>query len=62
MKLSLWIEIENAALVEDDGTPNTQAVARVLQRAVHQVADGLDGGKLRDENGNTVGAWSIGPE
>lgn len=52
MKLSITIESDNI------GTSTDDAVARIVHGIASKIAAGHEGGKVRDENGNTVGEWS----
>jgi hypothetical protein len=59
MKLSLYIECDNAAFDPDAG----QEVARILHKLAASVQHGLTqpgGGPLHDVNGNRVGRWGFG--
>lgn len=51
----LSIEIDNAAF-QDNNAPHE--IARILREAADKIADGQTLGKLRDINGNTVGAFN----
>ncbi len=51
----LEIDTDNAAF---EGVPYKE-VARILQETALKLMQGYDGGKCRDTNGNTVGAWEL---
>ena len=55
---TLTIELENDALVDDQGDTDLCALAELIVDAAHAVRD--QGRRtVRDANGNTVGAWAI---
>ena len=60
VKFTLSIECDNAAFDGSDAGPE---LARILLSLARDVAadlrfNGRDSGRLRDGNGNVVGAWS----
>ena len=59
MKLRLEIECENDALRNDDGSIDLNELSYMLTEFQNRVTDGETDGKLRDVNGNTVGAWNL---
>lgn len=52
---TLTIDTSNDAFQPDPGPE----VGRLLRQVVHEVEAGYDARPLRDENGNTVGSWSL---
>lgn len=62
MKLTVIIEMDNAAFGDDDSTARGFEAGRILGELRASVQDGIDAGssgKLRDINGNTVGSWKV---
>lgn len=55
--LRITINLDNAPFADD----RNAAVEFVLEHMLHDFADATSG-KLRDENGNTVGEWTIEEE
>lgn len=55
MKLKININLDNAAF-EDEGE-----ISRILRQLADKISyDGrIDGGKIMDVNGNSVGTWEI---
>lgn len=54
MKFVLTVETGNQALTDEGGPAE---LARLLERAGNEVQEGQMRGRLRDYNGNVVGAW-----
>lgn len=58
MKITIEIETGNEAM--QDGTDVIAAIGRKLQRISNAVNIGkVDGGKIMDVNGNSVGTWEV---
>jgi hypothetical protein len=55
-KFMLIFDIENAAFQDGSGREET---ARILEKVAEQVKAGINGDKIRDVNGNTVGNWMV---
>jgi len=54
MKFKLNFNMDNAAF----GDPDLE-IARILHEIADKVERGIQGGPVRDINGNNVGAWTI---
>ena len=60
MKLTLEINMDNAAFGEDYDNPEWQPeAARILRKVADRIESGSDGGGIVDINGNKVGEWGI---
>jgi hypothetical protein len=59
MDFVLKMSLDNAAMQEEDGTPDPYAIAKVLRKAADRVEDDPKFGNLRDTNGNTIGQYNI---
>ena len=55
VKFTMTVDSGNAALVDN----LRDELGRMLSRVHRDIDRDVDGGKLRDTNGNTVGEWSI---
>ncbi|WP_152346620.1 hypothetical protein [Brevibacterium sp. CFH 10365] len=57
----LEFETDNAALVDDDGQVDAEAVADVIAEADLEVMVrlGATRGRVFDANGNTIGRWEL---
>jgi hypothetical protein len=58
MSFKLKIKTDNAAFA-DDGNGGKNELARILREIAANLEAGYDCGSARDENGNTVGEWSL---
>jgi hypothetical protein len=56
MKFNLEINSEDDALAGNEGRLE---LARILRDVADRVLRRENGGKVRDENGNSVGRWSV---
>lgn len=61
MKLSLELNLDNAAYKHDDGSLDMGQVAVSVWNVQDLISEGDSSGIIRDENGNKVGSWEITP-
>ena len=55
-KISNALRNENG---EDDGEMNPLSVSKQIEKIAAKVAEGHTSGNVMDENGNTIGTWSL---
>ena len=62
----LKFETTNAAFTDPHGADDMGALqhetARILQQVAKRIVNGETAGKVRDENGNTVGSYKLTPD
>lgn len=57
-KITIELNVDNAAFQNDDGDVNNGAVALEVRRISERIAVGAYAGRVIDVNGNTVGKYS----
>jgi hypothetical protein len=58
MDFVLKMRLDNAAMQEEDGTPDPYAIAEVLREAARRAEDDPKFGNLFDANGNKIGEYN----
>jgi hypothetical protein len=62
MRLTLGINLDNAAFVTKDGELDRDEVSDTLEQVENEIRYGTTTtGKIRDRNGHRIGSWVITP-